>query len=269
MKILVALFFSTKYWMDQNEMQQAITEISQKFKGDQVVVCTDGDISEARKYAEYDTLLVIPASGSVQPYIIELSERFSKIILFAGYVHGNFDLQLTDKMLCKNAAPTLMDSYGVLKRREDKVVTVQKNFEELHHYRKILDAYDSVRHGKITVIQGPEPWVISVSRDYELYEKQLGVQIEVTTQDELIDLYENTTLEEAREIYRYYTEDAKTILEPAKEDLERCSRLAKAMLKLIERHQCSGIAIACFNLIGRIQLYQWGDRLFCSLRGRH
>lgn len=251
MKMLVAIFFSSKYWNKEAERQQVTADISRRFEEDRVIAIVDGRLPEMENYGEYDALLAIPASGSVQPDIISFSEAFTKVILFAAYVPGNFELELTDKMLCKNAAPTLMDTYGVLKRREDKVITLQKKWQELSQYRKVLDAYNSVQQGKITVIQGPEPWVISVSKDYELYEKQLGIQVDVATQDELINLYEDTTFEEALEIYWYFRGDAKEIVEPTEEDLVNCSRMAKAMLKLIENHECSGIAIACFNLICR------------------
>lgn len=253
MKALTALFFSTNYWKDRAEMETAIAAIEEKFDGDKVAVI-DG-VSEREIHAQdYDFLIVVPCSGAVQPDILKLGEEFQKIVLFAGYVPGNYELELTDKMLCKNAAPTLMDTYSVLKRDPEKIVSVQKNFADLARCRKVLAAYDRVRAGKILVIRGPEPWVISVSRDYEVYEKNLGIRMEVTSQDELIELYEETTFEEAKEIYAFYREDAREIVEPTEEDLMRCARLAKAMLKLIASHQADGIAIACFNLIGRIQV---------------
>ena len=230
-----------------------MNEIKEKFAGDTVVTVIDGDLSEANQYTDCDTLIVVPCSGSVQPDIIRLSEPFEKIILCAGYVPGNYSLELTDKMLCKNASPTLMDTFGVLKRDEKKIVVLKKNFEQLSGYRKIVAAYDTVKNGKITIINGPEPWVISVSRKYEDYEKQLGIEIDVTTPAELIDLYENTTVDEAKEIYEYYRKDASEIKEPTDDDIMKCSRLAKAMMKLIQAHQSNGLAIACFDLIGRIE----------------
>lgn len=252
MRTLTALFFSTKYWTDEEEMHQAMGTLSASFPNDQVVCIVNGDLTEADQYRDYDVLIAVPCSGSVQPDIIELSKSFEKVIIYAGYVPGNYSLELTDTMLCKNSAPTVMDVYGVLKRDESKIVTLVKSHEELDRYRNILEAYNTVKNGKITLIKGPEPWVISVSRDYEVYERQLGVQVDVTTQEELIGLYEQTTDEEAQEIYHFYKDDAIEIVEPVEEDIRKCARLAKAMVKLLDIHQSNGLAIACFNLIGTI-----------------
>lgn len=252
MRTITVLFFSTVYWNDKEILETAKKDIGSKFKDTTVISVIDGDFSEAMKYIDFDTLIAVPCSGAVQPKIVEYSENFDKVIIFAGYVPGNYDLDVTDRMLLSNAAPALMDVYGVLKRNHKKTVSLQRSFAELEKFRKIMEAYEYVRNGKITLIKGPEPWVISVSRDFKNYERQLGLKVDLTTQEELIDLYNQTTSKEAMDIYEYYKKDAFEIVEPIDDDIMKCSRLAKAMLKLIEKHQSTGIAIACFNLIGVI-----------------
>lgn len=252
MKTLVGLFASTKYWDDAALLQETMEMVKERFPGMDTVEIIDGKPGAAVDYGDYDVIIALPFSGSVQPQIIEACASFNKIILFAGYVPGNFDLETTDNMLCKNAGPTIMDTYGVLKRDEKKIVALEKNFSGLAGFLKVLEAYEHVKNSKITIIGGPEPWVISVSRNLDKYREQLGIDLDVAPQEELIELYEATTEAESGDIYRYFKEDAEEIVEPREAELRSCARLVKAMLKLIENHRADGIAIACFDLIGRL-----------------
>lgn len=249
MKIFTALFFSSKYWPDAAARSAAANAVTAKLGMEPVSVITDGDLPAPAAYAGCDTLLVIPCSGSVQPDILALSRHFSRILLFAAYVRGNFSDELCDAMLCRNAAPTVMDCYGVLSRGGN--VTLIRDFAALRRHLRLHAACERVRGGKILMVGAPEPWVISVSREYALYRKQLGVEIEPVSHEELIRLYEATTEAEAQPITEYFA-GAKECVEPTGEDIVRCARMASAMVRLIENHGADGMAIACFSLIGRL-----------------
>lgn len=247
MKNTIAMFFSTKYWSNGEELKRVSRAITSEFGGEEVFVVVDGDLTEILASDNGDTLIVIPCSGSVQPHIIRACEKFKNVIMFAGYVEGNFDNKITDQMLYCNAGPTLMDAYCVLKRSGN--IRLIKTKKQLEAYLFACKAAEKVRNAKIALIGETEPWVISASRDTELYYDRLGVRIEKLKQSELIELYNNTTFDEAKDIYEYYKNGAKDIVEPTEQDLVNTARMAKAMVTLLKLHQCDGMAIACFNLI--------------------
>ncbi|MCQ2771382.1 MAG: hypothetical protein MJ236_06275 [Clostridia bacterium] len=249
MKTLVCTFASSKYWTDKDELNEVFSIIQSKFQDKTFVTFVDNVPSTQVNYKEFDDVTIVVMSGSTQPDILECASHFEKIVLFAGYVPGNFPINITDLMLCKNAGPTLMDTYGTLKREPNKVVSMQKNFKSYEAFMKVLNAYDYVKNSKVTVIKGPEPWVISTCRDTKDYEKTLGLNINVTSQEELLNIYKETTDDEAKYIYDYYLLDPVEIIEPTNETIMSCARMAKAMIKLIEKHNSCGLAIACFDLI--------------------
>lgn len=251
MKTLTAIFTATKYWPDLAEINETYEILKRSFQSDAVVGITNGDFSEAEKYFDYDAVIIVPISGSVQPDIVKLCEHFDKITIFTSYVSGNFSQEMTDKILYRNAAPTCMDTYAVLKRNTSKTVALKKTFDDLNRYLKVLEASEKVHHGKIVMVKGPEPWVISVSRNFEDYKKQLGIEVQLITQEEIIHEYERTTFMEASKIYEYFKNGASEIVEPTDETIRKCARMACALVKTIQKYQADGMALACFDLITR------------------
>ena len=115
MNVIIALFFATKYWGSEEEIQPVADKIKETFLPAKTVTVIDGELTELFKCSECDTMVIVPCSGSVQPDIIKACDNFSHKVIFAPYVEGNFDTQTTDKILYCNAAPTLMDTYSVKK----------------------------------------------------------------------------------------------------------------------------------------------------------
>ena len=243
---MIALFFSTKYWPDSREIEQAVASV-EKALSQKVVTVVDGDLSVLPSPGEF--LVVVPCSGSVQPDILTACHGFSRVALFASYVEGNFDLSLTDRFLSRNAGPTLMDVYAVLKRT--RAVRLLKTTGALQTYLQAEDAASRIRNARIALVEKPEPWVISVPRDFSLYQKRLGVDILSIPHDELLGRYRGVTHRDAQKIYAYFKEGATEICEPTDPDIQNASRMAVAMLQLLADYHCDGMAVACFDLIKR------------------
>lgn len=252
MKVSAMLFFATKYWKDGAGITEAVAQAKEKFAGYEVTKVVDGMPDKDPDIASCDVCVAVPFSGSVQPDIIRLTGTCRHIILFAGYVSGNFSSEIRERMIYNNAGPTLMDVHAVLRQDSEKAVMIARTFAELTHRLELFRACIAVQNGRITVIGKPEDWVISVERDYTVYRKNLGVRIDIATQEELIELYRETPQTDAEEIYHYFADDAGQICEPDPGTMQHCARLAAALLRLIKRHHSDGIAIACFDLIGRL-----------------
>lgn len=247
MNVVIALFFATKYWGSKEEIMPVAGKIKETFSPVKTVTVIDGDLTELFKGSECDTIVIVPCSGSVQPDIIKACADFSNKVIFAPYVEGNFDAQTTDKILYCNAAPTLMDTYSVLKRTTD--IRLIKTTAQLKAYLKAQEAVKKIKGTRIAVIEQPEPWVISVEKDLSVYNDKTGVNMVKIPQSELIDIYKSIDKDEVKDIYDYFKNGADQIIEPTDEDLQNASKMAGAMLKIIRKYKCMGMAIACFNLI--------------------
>ena len=240
------LFFSTKYWPDAAQRESAATEIEARMN---IPTCTvtDGVVPAPVSFSQKDTLLCIPCSGSVQPDILRLAPQFGEVILFAGYVEGNFSPALCDAMLARNAAPTVMDCFGVLRRSHS--VRLIRDHASLSRLMRAKAAAEKIRGSRVLLIGGREPWVISPPSDTEIYRKNLGVQIVPVPHEELISLYERTSDADARHIADIFAAGKR--VEPTAEDVLRCARMAAAMERLLTSREADGLAIACFDLIRR------------------
>ena len=268
MKTIFVMFGATRYW-EADALARAGEQVKAEVGAlaDDVLLVVDGVVDESAlqaKLSAYDTCVIIPMSGAVQAPLVEFAKRCGRVILFAGYVAGNFSEALCRDMLRLNAAPTLMDTWAVLKRTHPNVLLCVdraslKDRLETAEAAKALSkanvsqtaAAKAAQMETILLIGDVEPWVVSASRDYSAYE-QAGMRVEQVSADVLEALYIEVTAEEAAPTTQRFTENADSCNEPTAEDIEKASRLAIALERLLARHEAVGAAIACFNLIPRL-----------------
>ena len=242
-------FAATRYWSDFQQLLESFEE----WKGLLHPIATecrlivDGKDMESLIPEAGDILVIVPMSGAVQKDILHIAEKFDAVVLYAGYVQGNAGEQTTRLMTKYNAAPTLMDSWGVLRKRNKKALLALHQ-EDLEHKLCIIAAFQSLRKAKLLLIGDPEPWVVSVSRDLENYRK-LGIEIVQIAQQEVAELYAHTTDEEGRQYFEKYKLGAQACVGPDENDLKNAARMAAALMKTLTKYQADGIAIACFNLL--------------------
>lgn len=249
MERIVAFFAASRYWQNRQELQETMEELENEMQAfaDSYRLIVDGEGVEGLAAKAGSTLVIVPMSGAVQKDVLRAAELFEAVVLYAGYIKGNAGERATALMLKYNAAPTLMDSWSVLRKRHPKA-SLALHLGELSHKLRTLAAYQELRGRKLLLIGEPEPWVISASRNLEDY-RRLGIEIEQLAQQEVADLYRATTEEEAQPYFEKYSQGAKACVEPTQEDLKNASRMAAALVKVLERHQADGMAIACFNLL--------------------
>ena len=253
MKVLAGIFISTRYWNDSGKMNVAIEEGKKVFQSfaDEVILFYDTEEVSLEKYDADDIFIVIPFSGAVQPSVLRTSTHFNHVCIYAAYIQGNVSPSLATSMLALNAAPTVMDSYAVIKRTNEQV-KLALDEQGVRQFIRVHKAYDSVSHSTLLLVGDTEPWVVSASRDLSVYENRLGCKISVIHPDELIKIFaalEATDPEVGKITKHFMDASGGDLVEPNLDDVIKASRLAASLLILLQNHTASGVAIACFNLI--------------------
>ena len=242
-------FAASRYWEDFQQLLKSFEE----WKGllhplaTECRLIVDGKNMESLIPETNDILIIVPMSGAVQKDILQAAEKFDAVVLYAGYVQGNASEQTTRLMTKYNAAPTLMDSWGVLRKRNKKTLLALHQ-KDLERKLRTIAAFQSLQKAKLLLIGEPEPWVVSVSRDLDDYRK-LGLEIVQIAQQEVAELYAHTTEEEGNQYFEKYKQGAQACIRPCGVDLKNAARMAAALMKTLVKYQADGLALACFNLL--------------------
>lgn len=247
MKTIAMFFASRRYWDNEEDLLRVYEKLRSDMVGiadECALVTTEEDMEKIGTDA---LLLVIPMSGAVQRLILVAAVKFPTVVLYAAYIKGNSDVDAVAHMMRKNAAPTLMDCWGALRRiHENARLTL--NIEQLKRVQRICLAAEKVRHSKLLLIGDTEPWVISNSEDLKDYE-HLGIEIMKICQSEVAAVYHTMTEREGYPYYEHFRNDAQAVIEPSEEDIMNSCRMAAALMAVMDKYQADGIALACFNLL--------------------
>ena len=247
MKTLYAFYAARRYWPREDLLLSVYTEISSHFSGDRECVLFRDD-RPGDTALTGDCLVVIPLSGAVQSLILKDAARFDSVILYGAYIRGNASPSACNGMLSANAAPTLMDTWAVLKRSRPGVM-LALNTAELADSLSVAEAFRYVRGATILKIGDTEPWVVSNASDPSVYERKLGIRILPVAQDEVASRYEKATDADARRYFDWFTSHSSRVEEPTSEDIRNASRMAYALVSLLEDYGAAGAAVACFDLL--------------------
>ena len=244
MKTVYAFYAADRYWPEKEKLERAYQDLKTRLNPGDAYLLTDGIELEA----DGDVLVVVPMSGAVQAKILKDVRRFNKAVLYGSYIDGNGNAETVDQMLRANAAPTLMDTWAVL-HRESNNVMIARNQKELEDKLSVLNAYFFVKGAKILKIGQTEPWVVSNAGSISAYEERFGVTIIPVEQSEVEQRYYETTREESRKYHDDFGGNACGCEEPDDEDLWNASRMAAALVSVMEKYEADACAVACFNLL--------------------
>jgi len=245
MKTVYAFFAARRYWKDEALLQAAYRELS-ALAGD----CPHCLITESDPVTPPagDCLVVVPMSGAVQKNILTAAAQYDSAVLYGAYIRGNASAQVCEQMLYNNAAPTLMDTWAVLHRTLPRVM-LALNAAQLADKLQVLQAYYHVRGARLLKIGETEPWVVSNADSTDVYTRQLGVEIVPVAQSELAALYLAATDAQGQLYYDWFTAHSQGCKEPTEADLRNASRMAWALITLLDKYNADGCALACFNLL--------------------
>ncbi len=244
--IVFAFFAAKRYWSDDTVLENAYKDLvsALPFPANNTVLVTDGETA----LPQGKCLVAVPMSGAVQKNILAASEKFDHAILYAAYIKGNASDAVTTEMCRCNAAPTVMDCWGVLKRTHPHA-ELALNARSLAKAVQLISAYSAIRSAKLLQIGVTEPWVISNSSKLSTYEERFGLTIEHVEQAELAEMYQSCSDEDASFYLKHFRDAAIAIREPSETDLLNACRMACALMKLLKKYNADGVAMACFNLL--------------------
>lgn len=246
MKTIYAFYAANRYWPDRSRLLQAYQELTVRLDcADTAYLITD-ETEEA--LPQGDCIVIVPMSGAVQRKILAAADRYQGAILYGAYIGGNVSDSVSQDMMRANAAPTLMDTWAVLHRKNPRVA-LALNEAQLQEKLNLLDAYCHVHGATVLQIGNTEPWVVSNATSPKAYEDRFGVHIVFVPQEDLEALFLETTREQADYYYHWFTSHAKGCVEPTDEDLWNAARMAYALITLMEKYNARAAALACFNLL--------------------
>lgn len=131
---------------------------------------------------------------------------------------------------------------GVASSRVEDVAIALRAFEALKKLRAstLLDVVDR-----------------DISQAADLYRQTLGLTVQAVAPDRLNAAYERASLDEARPWARQWIREAKKVVEPSTEEIERSARMYLAMSALLSEHQAQAIAVDCLTLFysGKLPAY--------------
>lgn len=244
MKPLILFFASSRYWPKEDELTQSYAALAARFPDAASLLVTDE--SALAQLPENACAVLVPLSGGVQRLMLEAARRLSFSALYVSYAPENVGEAIAALCLARNAAPALMDCWGVL-RREGKTILVRDEAALLRALR-VFAAAARIRSAKLLHIGGAEPWVVSNAAD-DAYQRALGVEIEFVAQDEIAARFRKTSDLEAIPYQAHFTKDARDIIEPCTNTQRLAARMNVALLKTLEAHQADGMALSCFRLL--------------------
>ena len=249
MKTVFAFYAAARYWPEKEELDAAVREISRDL--DPSGECGRALVFDGEREGtdlSGDCLVIVPLSGAVQRRVLEDAAKFPHAVLYAAYIRGNASPGVCGGLLRTNAAPAVMDTWAVL-RRTHRNAGIALDREELRKKLRIAEAYRYVKGAKILMIGETEPWVVSNAPDPAVYEERFGLRIVRAAQDELAKLFRETSDRDAEEVRGWFTSRAERIVEPTEEDIRAASRMARALVKLLDAYGAEGAAVACFDLL--------------------
>ena len=236
-----------RYWPREEELNAICVRLAKDLPAAGEFMISWDDRSEPLPWSD-GCLVIVPLSGAVQRMILEDAKAFDSVVLYGAYIRGNAPDEIAQGMLRANAAPALMDTWAVLRRTHTSAV-LALNRSELDSTLRVEAAYRHIRGAKILKIGETEPWVISNASSDAVYEEKLGVHVLPVAQGELVSLYESTNRDDSRMYYEWFASHANRTVEPNDDDLWNASRMACALVSLLDETDAAGATVACFNLL--------------------
>ena len=248
MKLQIIYFASPRYWA-QDDMLQTVETLGCLGLPDAACTLVQSESDLAQLAPSKDTVLVAVAlSGAVQSCIMAAAARYGAVVLYGVYIEGNVSEKTQADLLRANAAPTFMDCWAMLRRTHAFAATAL-NKEELQRQLRVMSAHLAIKGQKLLVIGETEPWVISSSRNMDVYRNRFGIEVECVLQQDVLDRYAAMADAEAAPYEQFFRERMSHVEEPSDRDITNAARMTAVLVSLLEEHGADGMAIACFDLL--------------------
>jgi hypothetical protein len=245
---------SPVYWPNAAELESVVVELR---AGLQAGASTPLDVRLVRDLDEVRTLkhawrgqtaVLLPLSGAVQPWLVELGDALAHVALANAYLPGFLAPALSGRLLERNAHPACTDFYAH-RRRHGRPARWLGTLGELHRFAAAHQAVARLRAARFLKIGETEPWVINSTREPDRFRAALGCEVLPLEAKVLYEEFARVDDDEAAPIAADWMQRARSLDGPATADVRRAARVLVAMRRLLGSHQADALSMACFAMI--------------------
>ena len=127
---------------------------------------------------------------------------------------------------------------------------VSSDYDELERALRLLRVVPMMRRTRILLF--PPARGTAVACSPEEVKRRLGAEVLAVSQEEFDAMLVGLDEQAVQTEITAWTQGAKRILEPTKEDIEKAARISVALDRLVEEHQADGIAVGtCMGWLSR------------------
>lgn len=194
---------------------------------------SDFEFNITNKEDLYDTelSLILVQSGGSEGYFLEMEEDLKPPYYLLTYGTNN-----------SLAASMEILSYLKAKNCEAEILHGSANY--ITNRLVELTTKKPKKPVKLGVVGKPSDWLIASNVDYNEVLKKLNIELVDIEMDEVINLYNNISLEDYRK---------ELVLDFSKTAVDDAKKLVKALEIIKEKYSLKGLTIRCFDLLNTIK----------------
>jgi hypothetical protein len=143
--------------------------------------------------------------------------------------------------------------YAAARRKGLKVAGVSSSrFEDVVEAVKTFEALKKMQHSVILDVIDREPGEVAAA-----IEKVFGTQVRKTSAEEINEAYRKADRAQAREWAERWVREARAVVEPSREEIEKSAIIFVAMRDLMKQHKAQAITVDCLTLFygGKLPAY--------------
>jgi hypothetical protein len=254
----VVVLASPVYWRDPVQRDAVVARVKAELEQGSPVplefhfVAASESIAPVADALRGRTVVLLPLSGAVQPWMVALAQTLGHVGLANAYLAGFLPPALAAELLDRNAHPACTDFFAY-QRRVGRPVRWLASVPEVHALGRANQAVARLRNARILKIGETEPWVINSTREPARFQAALGCAIVPLDAAELYREFRAITDAEAARMAQDWVTKAYALEGPQRADVVRATRVLVAMRKLLDRHGADALSMACFAMIGELE----------------
>lgn len=254
----VAVLASPVYWRDSARRDAIVARVQEELEQASPVPLEFHVVVAAEQVPDVAAVLggrtgvLLPLSGGVQPWMVELARSLRHVGLANAYLPGFLTPALGAELLDRNAHPACTDFFA-FQRRVGRPARWLATLEELHAWGRANQAVTRLRAARILKIGETEPWVINSAREPARFHEALGCTVMPVALEDLYREFRAVPEGEAARSAEDWVAKASALTGPAQADVVRATRVLVAMRRLLARHGADALSMACFAMIGELE----------------
>lgn len=129
----------------------------------------------------------------------------------------------------------------------------KKSLKKLIKSVKHLHVNDYLSNAKIGLIGKPSDWLIASSPSKNIVKNSWGPKVIPITMEEVTDSLENISESDLNNYFNSLSENAQSIAEPTKIDIQNNVKIYLVLKALVEKYKLDALTIRCFDLVLNIK----------------